>query len=104
MKSSMILNDILFNCFIEFEDNLLQLEIVNKDGVFGFIHEKTTPIQNPDTDIIYRKEVSNRWNIRPHISRDREEISRRIYNLFLTDKMFYQDNEVGNIIHNYLNS
>lgn len=97
-------NDILFTCFIEFEDNLLQLEIVNKDGVFGFIHEKTTPIQNPDTDIIYRKEVSNRWNIRPHISRDREEISRRIYNLFLSDKMFYQDNEVGNIIHNYLNS
>ena len=45
--------DIMFTYFIEFNGNILQCEIVNKDNeYFTYVHEKTTPIKNPDTDLI----------------------------------------------------
>ena len=45
--------DIVFIYFIEFNGNVLQCEIVNKNNeFFTYVHEKTTPIKNPDTDLM----------------------------------------------------
>jgi hypothetical protein len=55
--------DILFTYFIEFDDELLQCEIVDVDGLmFTFIHRKTTPIKYPDSDLIY----STKYDARPN--------------------------------------
>ena len=47
-------SDIIFIFFIQFDDALLQCEVVNVDDMyFLFIHEKTTPLKHPDTDIVF---------------------------------------------------
>lgn len=95
--------DIVFTYFMLFEDNILQCEIIRKDKMlFTYIHRKTTPLQNPDKDHIYSLEYDPRKNYHRNIKRPVSEIERRITYFFIADKVFYQDNEVGEIVRNYL--
>lgn len=95
--------DILFTYFIEFDRELLQCEIVMVDDVtFTFIHRKTTPIKNPEKDLIYTTKFDARPNYRRKITKPTMEIEKKIVSYFKTDKIFYQDNEVGEIVRNYL--
>lgn len=95
--------NILFTYFIEFDRELLQCEIVQLDGLsFTFIHRKTTPLKNPDTDLIYTTRFDARPNYRRKITKPRLPIEKKIAEFYLTDKIFYQDNEVGEIVRNYL--
>lgn len=95
--------DILFTYFIEFDRELLQCEVVQLDGLsFTFIHRKTTPLKNPDTDLIYTTRFDARPNYRRKITKPRLPIEKKIAEFYLTDKIFYQDNEVGEIVRNYL--
>lgn len=94
--------DILFNYFIVFAGDVLHCEIINVDDMmFTFIHKKTTPL-NYDTDFIYTTEYSPRPNVRRNITKPRTEIERKICEFFLKDKVFYADNETGEIVRNYL--
>lgn len=96
-------NDVIFTFFIEFDSDLLQCEIINhSDGVFLFIHRKTTPIKNLESDIIYSTTHSIRPNYRNNILKSPDRIERKIRELFARNKVFYQDNEVGEIVRNYL--
>lgn len=53
--------DVLFTYFIDFSGDLLQAEIVSKEGMsFTFIHRKTTDIKDPDTDVIFSTEPDPR--------------------------------------------
>lgn len=95
--------DILFIFFIIFNNYILQCEIVSKDGTaFIYIHEKTTEIQNPDSDLIYTLEYSHKPNIRRRIDKPTNNTEKIIYDLFNNDKVFYQDNKVGELVRNYL--
>jgi hypothetical protein len=95
--------DILFTYFIEFDDELLQCEIVNVDGLmFTFIHRKTTPIKYPDSDLIYSTKYDARPNHRRKITKPVLDIEKKILYFYRADKIFYQDNEVGEIVRNYL--
>lgn len=95
--------NVLFTYFIEFDGELLQCEIVSVSGqIFTFIHRKTTPIQNPERDLIFSPEPSSLPNRRRRITRPTLPIEKRIWNFFVTDKVFYQDNEVGEIVRNYI--
>lgn len=93
--------DIKFIYFIEFNDMVFQCEIVFlKNQTFTFIHRKTTPI----------KEGSKVYSLMPNasiyystsIKRPKDELEQRIYWYFTHDKVFYQDNDVGNAIQNFL--
>ena len=96
--------DIKFKYFIEFDDNMLQCEIVFLDNLtFTFIHRKTTPLKDEDNDLIYSTRYDARPNWRRRITVTNLDIERRIYKYFVTEKVFYQDNEVGEIVRNYLN-
>lgn len=89
--------------FIEFEDELVQCEVVNcNDSWFTFIHRKTTPIRDTDSDIIFSKDVHPNINYRTRISKPIDELGKRIWWFYVADKVFYQDNEVGEMIRNYL--
>lgn len=95
--------DIQLIYFILFNDYILQCEIVVKDGcIFTYIHRKTTELQDPDGDIIFTTEYSPRPNICRNILHPSYEIHRKISNFFKAEKVFFQDNEVGELVRNYL--
>lgn len=95
--------NIIFTYFMRFNNELLQCEIIHiNNSVFTYIHRKTTPIQNEDKDIIYELAYDNRPN---HIRNMRHcslPINKKIGQFFADNKVFYQDNEVGEIVRNYL--
>lgn len=95
--------NILFTYFIEFDKELLQCEVVQVDNIcFTFIHRKTTPLKNPDTDLVFTTRYDARPNYRRKLTRPHLDIERKIAEFYATDKIFYQDNEVGEIVRNYL--
>lgn len=97
-------NEIRFVFFIKFNGDLLQCEVVQHENMkFIFIHRKTTEIQNPDTDLIYQTEYDARPNYSRKINKPRNNKEKAIAQLFATDKVFYQNNEIGEIVRNYLN-
>lgn len=95
--------DIVFTYFIQFSGDLLQCEIVKyKYGLFTFIHRKTTQLKNPNNDLVYSTEFNPNGNWSRNITKPRNEIEKRVAEFFIKDKVFYQDNEVGEIVRNYL--
>ena len=95
--------EVLYTYFIEFDGELLQAEIVqHADEGFTFIHRKTTPIKNPETDLIYTTDFSPRPNVRRTLTRPSSKLEQRIADYYKRDKIFYSDNEVGEIVRNYL--
>ena len=94
---------IYFIYFIIFEGSTLQCEIIFKDGnYFTYIHNKTTPIKNPNKDIVYQQDYDARPNYYRKITKPRSELEKKIAWFFINDKVFFQDNEVGEIVRNYL--
>lgn len=95
--------DIVFTYFMIFEDNTLQCEIVNTGKEqFTFIHAKTTPLQNEDKDLIYSQEYDPRPNHSRNITKPRNDVQRRVYSFFQSDRVYYQSNDIGEIVRNYL--
>lgn len=95
--------EILFIYFIEFAGDLLQCEVVQHEDLnFTFIHRKTTELQNPEYDLIYSPDYSPRPNWRRKITKPTSAIEKKVVEHYLKDKIFYQDNEVGEIVRNYL--
>lgn len=89
--------------FIDFNDSLFQCEVIEKHGeLFTFIHRKTTPIKSND-DLVYCLEHSSNPFYNRSIYRPATKFQQRLLWFFKHDKVFYQDNEVGDAIHNYLN-
>lgn len=94
--------DILFTYFIVWEGDILQCEIIQTDDcIFTYIHRKTSEIKDPDRDIVFTTEFSPRPNYYRNIKRSCDNLSKRINSFFSKYKIFYQDNEVGEIIRNY---
>lgn len=96
-------NQIMLTYFIQFENNLLQCEIVNVgQSMFTYIHRKTTPIKDPDRDIIYTMDFDPRPNYARRLAKPVTKWQEKIAYFFKKEKVFYQDNEVGEIVRNYL--
>lgn len=96
--------NILLEYFIVFDDNIYQCEIIDKEGeMFTYIHEKTTPIKDLDNDIIYTLDYSHKLNYNRSIYKPTIKIGQKILWFFQNDKVFYQNNSVGDSINNYLN-
>ena len=100
-------SDILFTYFIEFEEWLLQCEIIaltTEDKIpicFTYIHEKTTPIKNAN-DIVFSPRYSPLPNHYRDMRRPTDTTSQKIASFFKSDKVFYQNNEIGEVVRNYL--
>ncbi len=95
--------EIIFTYFIIFDDFIYQCEVIHhgKDWI-TFVHRKTSPIKNDDTDLVFQKEVSYRNNYRTRLTRPVDMLGKNILSFFRNEKVFYQDNEVGEAIRNYL--
>lgn len=97
------MKDVVFTYFIEFNGNILQCEIVNKDNeYFTYIHEKTTPIKNPDTDLIYSLAHNEKQNYKRRLLSTATPLETKIARFYALEKVFFQNNEVGEIVRNYI--
>lgn len=95
--------DILFTYFIKFNGDILQCEIIQKnDEMFTYIHRKTTPIKDNNRDIVFSLEYSPKGNIITNINKPTTKLETKIWYFFLKNKVFYQDNSIGEIVRNYL--
>ena len=89
--------------FILFDGECFQCEIINvKDEWFTFIHRKTTPIKDEDKVIIFKQEHDHRFNFRRRLTKPIDKVGKFIASFYTMDKVFYQDNEVGDMINQYL--
>ena len=95
--------DVLLTYYIDFADNVYSCEIIEKDGVtFTYIHEKTTPIKDIDNSIIYSLEHNPKPNYNRNILSPVTKIQKKISWYFNTHNVFYQNNNVGDGVANYL--
>ena len=97
-------NQIMFTYFIIFDGMTLQCEVIKyKSGVITYIHRKTTDIRYPDKDIVFSIEPNNRRNWNTNILKIHNPSLKQAFSrIFDTSKFFYQDNEVGEYMRNYL--
>ena len=95
--------DVIFTYFILFDRHTLQCEVVLYEGsYYTYIHRKTGPIKEPERDLVFSPEWSPLPNWRRDITRPYDAVGKKIAALFKSDKIFYQDNEIGEIVRNYL--
>lgn len=95
--------DVLVIYYIEFNDNIYQCEIIDVEGdLFTYIHAKTTPIRKPDDYIIYSLEYNSKMNYNRSIFKPMNKIQDKILWFFKNDKVFYQNNNIGDAINNFL--
>lgn len=97
--------NIIFTYLICFNGETYQADVIDKEpNYFTFIHIKTTPIKDTDKDLIYTAdEFVPKLNYNRNILKPINAMQERIKWFFVTDRVFYQDNSVGDAIHNYLN-
>lgn len=92
------------NFFIIWGDDILHCEVIKKDRMqFVYVHMKTTPLKFNKKDIIYQVEHDPRPNFRRRLTHPCDNIDKLYYSFFIKEKVFYQDNETGEIMRNYLN-
>lgn len=95
--------NILFQFFIVFESNILHCEIVDvNENIFIYVHPKTTPLKDLPDDLIYTTEYSSKPNYRRKITKPTTPMEKKIAMFFTRDKVFYYDNDTGEIMRNYL--
>lgn len=97
--------DIDFTFFICWETEILQCEVIRllePDVVFIYAHRKTTELKYTDNDLIYSTNYDARPNWRRKITQPVYEFERKITHLIKNDKIFFQDNEIGEIWRNYI--
>lgn len=95
--------DIQFTYFILFNDRTYQCEIINiNDMWFTYIHEKTTELQNPDKDLIYTLDYIPKLNYNRNVLKPISKLQEKVAWFYKTDRVYFQNNDVGNAITNYL--
>lgn len=95
--------NILKSFFIEFFDDILQGDIVNVDSdIFVFIHQKTSEIKDRRRDLIYTNVESHQRNIFKGFGLNDSLIGKVIVDAFNHYRVFYQSNQIGEIVHSYI--
>lgn len=95
--------NIQFIYFIEFNGFLCQCEVVEINGeMFTFIHQKTTPLKDESNDLIYTLDFHYELNYNRNVCKPQNTLQKRLLWFFETNRVFYQNNEIGDIINNYL--
>lgn len=96
--------EVVMRYFIKYNEDLLQCEIVQHEALcFTFIFPKTTPLKDTDTDVIFSPDYDARQNWHRYITKPRSRLERIIASFFLKDKVFYADNQTGELVRGYLN-
>ena len=93
----------LYKFFIVFDGEKLQGNIIeSEDSTFLYIHRKTTPVHTDTEFLVYQQNPDHRRNYRTNILKPYTKVDKYIKQLIDRKKVFYQDNEIGEIMNNYL--
>ena len=100
-------HDVRFTYYVEFDDNILTCQIISINDergrhYFTYVTQKTTPLQDRKGDIVYSTRYSPKPNWRRKLTKPIYNIDKKLYTFFINDKVFYQNNEIGEIMRNYL--
>lgn len=96
-------DNVVYTFFVCFNDQILQNEVLEFDDCsFIYCHRKTTPIKHEDEDLIFSEEYSPLPNHIRNIRRSNHKAALKIGEYFRNDRVFYQDNDVGEVMRNYL--
>ena len=95
--------DVVLTYYIEFNDNIYACEIIELgDLAFTYIHAKTTTIKDPDNQLIYTLDYNPKLNYNRNLFNPLNKVQTRILWFFKHDKVFYQNNNIGDAIKNYI--
>lgn len=95
--------DVLYFFYLIFDGEMLQGNVISVDNtIFIYFHRKTTPIREDNTQLVYQQKTDYRRNYRIDIMKPFSKIEKFIVELIKKRKVFYQDNEVGEVFNNYL--
>lgn len=97
--------EILYKYYIIFAETILQCEIIfsrELQTTFTFIHRKTTEIKEDDNGIIFSQEIRPERKYRLFLHKPTDKISTRIWSYYAKNKVFYQDNQIGEIVRNFI--
>ena len=96
-------SDVLQTFFIVHQDHTLQADVIVDDTKqYIFIHRKTTPIKDDDEDIIFTFKDSLKPNYFKRLTRPTCKLQERILRFFRRNKVYYQDNDVGEVVRSYI--
>ena len=97
--------DILYFYFIQYQDEIFHCELIYKkdiESLITYIHKKTTPIKEDNRQLVFTPEYDMRpWYSR-RITKPTNNLHRLILNQFVQEKVYYQDNEIGESVRHYL--
>lgn len=94
--------DVIYIFYVIFDGDIIQGNIITiDDKQFIYFHRKTTPIEEKTTRLIYTQSPDYRRNYRVSILHPYGKPDSKIADLIDRQKVFYQDNEIGEIMCNY---
>lgn len=95
--------EVMQDVFLYFDGKWLHGEIVNKNAnPFIFWYPKYDDIKNPDSDTIFSDVPDYRRNWHDSFLRATDPQGKLIAYLFSQGKVFYSDNDTGEILRNYI--
>ena len=97
-------NDVILTFYVEFKQHILSCDVVQTEtDLFIYCHRKTTPIKDRDSEIVYSLiRDSNPLHFQIMSSKDTRKVNRKIVELINNKKLFFQNNDIGDIFFNYL--
>lgn len=96
-------NDIKYKFFIEFGNNMLCGNIVQKkEDLFIFIHQQTKDVEIKPTDVFYTDEFTTSICHVRFLKDQPTELHKLIFQLFAKKAVCFSTNEVGEIVRNWL--
>lgn len=96
--------DVKFRYFLQYNDDLIQADIVLTDDneYFTYYHHKTGEIKDIENDLVFSNiQISPKFNYRLNLFKPYDSIGRTLLSFWTRDKVFFQDNVVGTILNNY---
>lgn len=94
-------DNVIFKFYIEFDKEKFTGEVIeSNDTLIAYIHQKTTPITEEEYPV-YTTEIKPNMNYTRKFFKPRNKVEQTILRLYLTEKFFYQDNNIGETLHNY---
>lgn len=93
--------DVVYHYYIVFNNQKLRCNIIAKDGnLFTFIHWWTRDIE-PNV-LVFSSEYAANPLIRRRIIKPVDKIGKFIARFYATERVFYADNNVGELVRNYI--
>lgn len=104
LKSKFRPCDILFKFYIYFNFEYVACNILKLDNnIVLFIHKKTTEIKNYEKSYIFGIVGSENYYHRTKINLKNDKLTAKIGEFFINGRVFYDTNETGEMVQNYLN-